>query len=119
MRRDTLRQPARKLAARTWPVFDDTKHRWDEFKARTVNMARRAGHSDREVALALHDVLPGDAVVYLDQRGVSNMDLDDMIWHLDLLYRTRTDDPEMAQIQHLRQCREQNTNQPTNSEKGF
>ena len=73
------------------------KNRWDEFKARTVNVARRAGHSDPEVALALHDVLPGDAVVYLDQRGVSNMDLDDMIWHLDLLYRTRTNDPEMAQ----------------------
>eukprot|EP00920_Eleutheroschizon_duboscqi_P032098 GHVT01077418.1.p1 GENE.GHVT01077418.1~~GHVT01077418.1.p1 ORF type:complete len:187 (+),score=4.57 GHVT01077418.1:415-975(+) len=78
-------------------MFDDSKHRWDEFKARTVNMACRAGHNDREIALALHDVLPGDAVVYLDQRGVSSMNLD-MLWHLDLLYRMRTLDSEMAQM---------------------
>eukprot|EP00918_Siedleckia_nematoides_P036633 GHVU01079542.1.p1 GENE.GHVU01079542.1~~GHVU01079542.1.p1 ORF type:complete len:114 (-),score=2.48 GHVU01079542.1:251-592(-) len=40
-------QPTCKLASRTWPMFDDSKHRWDEFKARTVSMVRRAGHSDR------------------------------------------------------------------------
>ena len=51
-----LRSSVRKLAARQWPIFDDRKHRWDEFKARTVNMARRAGHGEDEIAQALHDI---------------------------------------------------------------
>jgi hypothetical protein len=90
-------RPARKLASKAWPVFDDTKHRWEEFRARTVNAARRSGHNDGEIALALHEALPGDAVIYLDERGVSNMDLDDMLWHLELLFRSRTKNPELAQ----------------------
>eukprot|EP00918_Siedleckia_nematoides_P004571 GHVU01010206.1.p2 GENE.GHVU01010206.1~~GHVU01010206.1.p2 ORF type:complete len:108 (+),score=1.30 GHVU01010206.1:247-570(+) len=56
-------KPARKLASKPWSVFDDTKHRWEEFRARTVNAARRSGHDDREIALALHEALPGDAVI--------------------------------------------------------
>ena len=60
-------------------------------------MARRAGHREDEIAQALHDVLPGEAVVYLDRLHVGEMNLDDMLWHLDLLYKTRTTDPEMAQ----------------------
>ena len=54
-----------------------------------MNAARRSGHGDGEIALALHEALPGDAVIYLDQRAVNTMDLDDMLWHLELLYRSR------------------------------
>ena len=60
-------------------------------------MARRAGHREDEIAQALHDVLPSNAVVYLDRLHVEQMMLDDMLWHLDLLYKTQTTDPEMAQ----------------------
>ena len=46
---------------------------------------------------SLHDVLPGDAVIYLDGLQLREISLDDMLWHLDLLYRAWTTDPEMAQ----------------------
>ena len=87
----------RKLASRPWPIIDDEKHRCDEFKARTVNMALRARYGEDEIAQALHNVLHGDAVIYLDRLHVGEMSLDDIIWHLDLLYKKRTTDPEMAQ----------------------
>ena len=90
-------KPIRKLASKPWPVFDDTKNRWDEFRARTVNAARKWGHNDADIAQALHEALPGDAIVYLDKRGVSTMQLEDMLWHLDLLYGTGTKNPELAQ----------------------
>eukprot|EP00919_Chromeraceae_sp_WS-2016_P081279 GHVR01192014.1.p1 GENE.GHVR01192014.1~~GHVR01192014.1.p1 ORF type:complete len:178 (+),score=15.19 GHVR01192014.1:477-1010(+) len=59
-------------------------------------MARKAGHADADIAFALH-VLPGEAVLNLDQRGVLHMNLDDILWHLDLLYGATINDTEMAQ----------------------
>ena len=89
--------PVRKLASKAWRVFDDTKNRWDEYRARTVNAARRSGHRESEIAQALHEALPGEAVIYLDDRGVSAMELDDMLWHLEMLFGSVTRDPELAQ----------------------
>eukprot|EP00918_Siedleckia_nematoides_P055625 GHVU01121447.1.p2 GENE.GHVU01121447.1~~GHVU01121447.1.p2 ORF type:complete len:252 (+),score=25.21 GHVU01121447.1:105-758(+) len=94
----TSPKPLRKLASKPWSVFDDTKHWWEEFKARTVNAARRSGHDDREIALALHEALPGDAVIYLDEREIGNMQLGDMLWHLDMLFQSKTKNPEVAQL---------------------
>ena len=69
---------------RPWPFYDDKKHRWDKFEARTVNMALRAGFPEDEVAQMLHHSLPGDAVIYLDRMNAGDMNLKDMLWHLDL-----------------------------------
>eukprot|EP00919_Chromeraceae_sp_WS-2016_P081281 GHVR01192022.1.p2 GENE.GHVR01192022.1~~GHVR01192022.1.p2 ORF type:complete len:188 (+),score=12.32 GHVR01192022.1:477-1040(+) len=70
-------------------------------------MARKAGHADADIAFALH-VLPGEAVLNLDQRGVLHMNLDDILWHLDLLYGATINDTEMAQASLEKLMREPN-----------
>jgi hypothetical protein len=39
-----------KMTNRAWPLFDPDKHRWDEFKARTVLKALRMGANERDVS---------------------------------------------------------------------
>ena len=58
IKQSSIQTPAKKLTGRPWPLYDDKKHRWDEFKARTMNMALRAGFPEDEIAQMLHDVLP-------------------------------------------------------------
>jgi hypothetical protein len=57
-----------------WPMFEPDKHRWDEFKARTVNKALRMGANERDVTANLADVLPGEEVIYLENRGVAGQE---------------------------------------------
>jgi hypothetical protein len=66
-----------------WPLFDPDKHRWDEFKARTVLKALRMGADEREVSANLADVLPGEAVINLENRGVGGRSLNTVLEHLD------------------------------------
>jgi hypothetical protein len=89
-----------KMTNRAWPLFDPDKHRWDEFKARTVLKALRMGANERDVVANLADVLPGEAIIYLENRGIAGRSLGTVLKHLDGLYRTTlASNPVMAQSQ--------------------
>jgi hypothetical protein len=86
-----------KMTNRAWPLFDPDKHRWDEFKAHTVLKALRMGADERDVSANLADVLPGEAVIYLENRGIAGRSLNTVLRHLDGLYGTTlTSNPVMT-----------------------
>jgi hypothetical protein len=67
------------MTNRAWPLFDPDKHRWDEFKARTVLKTLRMGADERDVSTNLADVLPGEAVIYLENRGIAGRSLNTVL----------------------------------------
>jgi hypothetical protein len=88
------------MTNRAWPLFDPDKHRWDEFKACTVLKALRMGADERDNSANLADVLPGEAVIYLENRRIAGRSLNTVFRHLDGIYGTTlTSNPVMAQTQ--------------------
>lgn len=87
------------MTNRAWPLFDPDKHRWDEFKARTELKALRMGAKERDIAANLADMLPGEAIINQENRGIAEGSLRTALMHLDRLYGTTlasSDGPEPA-----------------------
>jgi hypothetical protein len=60
----------------------------------------RKGADERDVSGNLGDVLPEEAVIYLENRGIAGRSLNTVLKHLDGLYGTTlTSNPVMAQTQ--------------------
>jgi hypothetical protein len=58
------------------------------------------GANESDVTANLADVLPGEAVIYLENRGVAGRSLQTVLQHLDGLYGTTlASNPVMAQSQ--------------------
>jgi hypothetical protein len=58
------------------------------------------GARERDVAASLADVLPGEAIIYLENRGLAGKSLQTVLTHLDGLYGTTlASNPVMAQSQ--------------------